>query len=38
VARPENDFAWSSWNDAEDATAEIDGIIAELQAAACRTH
>lgn len=32
IARPENDFAWSSWNDAEDATAEIDALIAELQA------
>lgn len=32
VARPENDFSWSSWRDMEDALAEIDGIIARLQA------
>lgn len=32
IARPENDFAWSSWNDAQDAVAELDAIIAELQA------
>jgi hypothetical protein len=31
VARPDNDFAWSSWRDAEHALAEIDVIIARLQ-------
>ena len=31
VARPENDFSWSSWRDAEDALQEIDGIITRLQ-------
>jgi hypothetical protein len=32
VARPENDFSWSSWRDLEDALEEIDGILARLQA------
>lgn len=32
VARPENDFAWSSWRDTEHALEEIDGIISRLQA------
>jgi len=32
VARPENDFDWSSWRDSEDALTEIDGIISRLQA------
>jgi len=32
VARPSNDFAWSSWRDANDALEEIDGILAELRA------
>lgn len=32
VARPENDFDWSSWRDSEDALAEIDALIARLQA------
>lgn len=32
IARPENDFAWSSWNDAQDAAEELDAIIADLQA------
>jgi len=31
VARPENDFAWSSWRDAEHALEEIDGIISRLR-------
>jgi hypothetical protein len=31
VARPDNDFAWSSWRDAEHALEEIDGIIARLR-------
>ena len=31
VARPENDFAWSSWRDAEHALEEIDGIISQLR-------
>jgi hypothetical protein len=31
VARPDNDFAWSSWRDAEHAFEEIDGIIARLR-------
>ncbi|MEZ5957113.1 MAG: hypothetical protein R3C27_07900 [Hyphomonadaceae bacterium] len=30
VALPDNDFSWSSWGDAENAFAEIDGIIAQL--------
>ncbi len=32
IARPENDFAWSSWSDAQEAVAELDAIIAELHA------
>ena len=31
VARPETDFAWSSWRDAEHALEEIDGIISQLR-------
>ncbi len=31
VAQPRNDFAWSSWRDAEHALEEIDGIVAALQ-------
>lgn len=32
LARPENDFAWSSWDDATAALREIDGVIEHLQA------
>jgi hypothetical protein len=32
VARPENDFSWSSWRDVEAALEEIDGILSRLQA------
>lgn len=32
VARPDNDFAWSSWRDADHALEEIDGIISRLRA------
>ncbi len=32
VARPENDFSWSSWRDIDDALEEIDGILGQLQA------
>ena len=28
VARPENDFTWSSWENAEAALREIDALIA----------
>ncbi len=31
VARPDNDFAWSSWRDTEDALEEIDSILSRLQ-------
>lgn len=31
VARPENDFAWSSWRDFEHALDEIDGLVSRLQ-------
>jgi hypothetical protein len=31
LALPDNDFGWSSWDSAEDALREMDGIIAELQ-------
>jgi len=32
LARPENDFGWSSWEDAEAALEEVDGLIASLRA------
>ncbi|MBL8545019.1 MAG: hypothetical protein JNL81_01065 [Hyphomonadaceae bacterium] len=32
VARPDNDFAWSSWRDMDDALEELDRIIARLHA------
>jgi hypothetical protein len=32
LARPENDFDWSSWEDETDALAEIDGILTSLRA------
>lgn len=32
VALPQNDFSWSGWRDAEEALAEIDGIISRLRA------
>ena len=32
LARPNNDFAWSSWNDASAALRELDGHITRLQA------
>ena len=31
LARPDNDFTWSSWEDGEAALAEIDGHIATLE-------
>jgi hypothetical protein len=31
LARPDNDFAWSSWPDAVAALGEIDGLIAALR-------
>lgn len=31
LARPDNDFAWSSWMDADAALAEVDGLIAILE-------
>lgn len=30
LKRPENDFAWSSWESADDAIKEIEGIIARI--------
>jgi hypothetical protein len=32
LARPDNDFSWSSWRDQADALAEIDGLLARLRA------
>ena len=32
LARPENDFAWSSWGDAAAALREVDGLIARIEA------
>jgi hypothetical protein len=34
LAHPENDFAWSSWQDSQAALAELDGHIYALRAAA----
>jgi hypothetical protein len=31
LARPGNDFAWSSWEDAGAALREVDGMIAAVQ-------
>ena len=31
LSRPDNDFAWSSWDDAPAALREIDGIIARIE-------
>jgi hypothetical protein len=30
LARPKNDFSWSSWRDAEQAIREIDGLISVI--------
>jgi hypothetical protein len=30
LEQPDNDFSWSSWEDAEAALREIDGLVAEL--------
>src|SRR5688500_14000353 len=32
LARPGNDFAWSSWAGAAAALAEVDGLLATLEA------
>ena len=32
LRRPDNDFAWSSWNDAEEAVSELSAHIATLDA------
>jgi len=31
LARPGNDYAWSSWEDASEALREIDGIISRIE-------
>jgi hypothetical protein len=31
LALPDNDFAWSSWENAADALREIDGLIARIE-------
>ncbi len=31
LVRPGNDFAWSAWDDTEEAVAEIDGHIAAIE-------
>jgi hypothetical protein len=31
LARPANDFIWSSWTDAAEACAELDGLLARLE-------
>lgn len=32
LARPDNEFMWSSWEDADAALAEMDGLIERLEA------
>jgi hypothetical protein len=32
IVRPENDFPWSSWQNTNEATAEIDGLLKQLEA------
>jgi hypothetical protein len=32
LSLPDNDFAWSSWNDRNDAVGEIDTILSSLRA------
>jgi len=32
LARPDNDFAWSSWESRDDALRQIDGFITRVQA------
>ena len=31
LARPDNDFAWSSWDDGLAALREIDGLISQIE-------
>ena len=31
LARPDNDFCWSSWEDADAALKEVDGVIASIK-------
>lgn len=38
IARPENDFFWSSWRDAPHALEELDEIIAMLRAGQMPDH
>ena len=32
LARPDNDFAWSTWDSAADALSELDGFISHIEA------
>jgi hypothetical protein len=32
LARPDNEFMWSSWEDGDAALAEIDGLITQIEA------
>lgn len=34
LAAPNNDFSWSSWEDATDALAEVDALLAQLRSGA----
>jgi len=34
LARPENDFSWSSWTDTDHALGEIDRLIATIESGA----
>lgn len=32
IALPDNDFAWSRWDDADEALREFDALVAEVEA------
>lgn len=38
LALPDNEFMWSSWEDADDALAEVDGLIERLEAGGLPYH
>lgn len=38
LALPDNEFMWSSWEDADDALREMDGLIGHLEAGGLPYH
>jgi hypothetical protein len=38
LARPGNDFAWSSWDAASDALREMDDLISRIESGALPSH